>query len=355
MKPARVSYADAGVDRARADAVKQRIRQLARRTFTPSVLAEIGSFGSLYRLDPAWAGRDPVLVASADSVGTKLKVAFRMNRHDTVGADLVNHCINDIAVQGATPLFFLDYIGSSKLQPAVLAGVVAGMSRACRAAGVSLVGGETAELPGFYAPGEYDLVGFIVGVVERKQLLDGRRVRAGDILLGLASTGLHTNGYALARKLLFEVARLTPRSYVPELRNRLGPELLKTHRCYYPAMKTLLARGWLSAAAHITGGGLTENIPRVLPRNCGAEVHLDRWRPLPIFRLLETLGRLPREEMLRTFNLGIGMVLVVPPRHLARVEASLRRSRQRFYRIGQVIRRPSRRAGPRVLYQGYWQ
>ncbi|MFQ5927716.1 MAG: phosphoribosylformylglycinamidine cyclo-ligase, partial [Terriglobia bacterium] len=306
---------------------------------------------ALYALDSKrW--REPVLVTSVDGVGTKLKVAFRMKRHDTVGADLVNHCVNDIAVQGATPLFFLDYIASGKLQPAVLAEVVAGMSRACRAVGLALVGGETAEMPGFYAPGEYDLVGFIVGVVERKKLLDARRVRAGDLLLGLASTGLHTNGYALARKLLFDVARLTPRSYVPELRNRLGPELLKPHRCYYPALAPLIARGWLRAAAHITGGGLTENIPRALPRNLAAEVHLDRWRPLPIFRLLEKLGRLPREEMLRTFNLGIGMVLIVPPPHLARVEASLRRRRQRFYRMGQVVRRPG---PPRVLYRGHWR
>ncbi|MBI4462789.1 MAG: phosphoribosylformylglycinamidine cyclo-ligase [Acidobacteria bacterium] len=354
MRARRVTYAEAGVDRARADAVKRRIRTLARRTFTRGVLADIGSFGALYALDPERSGRwrDPVLVASTDSVGTKLKVAFQTNQHDTVGADLVNHCVNDIAVLGATPLFFLDYLASSKLEPRVLAEVAAGMSRACRAAGVALVGGETAELPGFYTRGEYDLVGFIVGVVERKQLLDGRRVRPGDVLLGLASNGLHTNGYALARKLLFEVAKLTPHSYVPELRSRLGRELLKVHRCYYPAMQPLLKRGWLTAAAHITGGGLTENVPRVLPQGLAAEIHLDRWRLPAIFGLLERLGRISQEEMLRTFNLGIGMVLMVPPRNLARVEASLRRRRMRFHRIGQVIRRRGR---PRVLYRGQWQ
>ena len=346
-----MTYADAGVDRTQARAAKTRIRQLARRTFTRGVLADIGSFGALYALDrKRW--RRPVLVSSVDSVGTKLKVAFRMDRHDTVGEDIVNHCVNDIAVQGATPLFFLDYIAASKLRPAVIADLVAGMSRACRAAGVALVGGETAELPDFYHPGEYDLVGFILGVVERKKLLDGSRVRAGDILLGLASSGLHTNGYALARKLFFDVARLTPNSYIPELGHRLGPELLKPHRCYYLAMAPLLARGLLSAAAHITGGGLTENIPRVLPRNLAAEIHLDRWQPLPIFRLLEKLGHLSREEMLRTFNLGIGMVLIVPPQHLTRVEASLRRHRQRFYRIGQVIPHPG---PPRVVYRGRWR
>lgn len=351
MKSRRVSYADAGVHLARARAVKQRIRNLARRTFTRGVLADVGSFGALYALNGRrW--REPVLVSSVDGIGTKLKVAFLMNKHDTVGADLVHHCLNDIAVQGAQPLFFLDYIASGKLEPAVLARVVAGISRACRAAGVALIGGETAEMPGFYAPGEYDLVGFILGVVERKDLLDGSRVRAGDVLLGLASSGLHTNGYSLARKLLFEVAGFTARSYVHELRNRVGPELLKTHRCYYPAMKPLLKRGWLSAAAHITGGGLTENIPRVLPRNLAAEIHLDRWQLLPIFRLLQKLGRIPQEEMLRTFNLGIGMVLIVPPRRLARMEASLRRSRERFFRIGQVIRCAG---SPRVVYQGDWQ
>ncbi len=348
MGARRVTYAAAGVDLARARRVKARIRALARRTFNRAVLADIGSFGALYALDrKRW--REPVLVASVDGVGTKLKVAALMNRHDSVGADLVNHCINDIAVQGARPLFFLDYIGAGKLNPAVLAEVVGGLSRACRAAGVALIGGETAEMPGFYAPGEYDLVGCIVGVVERKRLLDGSRVRAGDILLGLASTGLHTNGYSLARKLFFEVAGLTPRSYVPELRNRLGEELLRVHRCYYPALRPLLARGWLSAAAHITGGGLTENIPRVLPRGLAAEIQLGSWRPLPVFRLLERLGRIPREEMLRTFNLGIGMVLVVPPRNLRRVEASLRWKRERFWHVGQIVRQ---RGAPRVIYRG---
>lgn len=345
---ATVRYADAGVDLDRARRVKARIKSLARRTFTPGVLADIGSFGALYALErKRW--REPVLVTSVDGVGTKLKVAFLMNVHHTVGADLVNHCVNDIAVQGARPLFFLDYMASGKLQPEVLGQVVAGISRACRRAEVALIGGETAEMPGFYAPGEYDLVGFILGVVERKRLLTGSRMRAGDVLLGLASTGLHTNGYSLARKLLFEVAQLTPESYVPELRCKLGAELLKPHCCYYPTMKPLLARRWLSAAAHITGGGLTENIPRVLPPGLAAQIHLDRWQPLPIFRLLEKLGQLPAHEMLRTFNLGIGMVLIVPPRYLTGVERHLRRAREKFYRIGQVVPHSGR---PRVIYRG---
>ncbi len=346
-----VRYADAGVDLDRARRVKTRIKTLARRTFTRAVLADIGTFGALYALErKRW--REPVLVTSVDGVGTKLKVACLTNIHHTVGADLVNHCVNDIAVQGARPLFFLDYIASGKLEPEVLRQVVAGISRACQRLGVALIGGETAEMPGFYAPGEYDLVGFILGIVERKQLLTGSRVRPGDVLLGLASTGLHTNGYALARKLLFEIAQLTPESYVPELRAKLGAELLKPHRCYYPTMEPLLARGWLSAAAHITGGGLTENVPRVLPSGSAAEIHLDRWRPLPIFHLLEKLGQLPADEMLRTFNLGIGMVLMVPPRYLARVERHLRRRREKFYRIGQVISHSGR---PRVIYRGEWQ
>jgi len=347
MAPA-IRYADAGVDLDRARAVKRRIARLARRTFTPAVLAGIGSFGALYQLDGRRCRR-PVLVSSVDGVGTKLKVAALARRHDTVAADLVHHCVNDIAVQGAAPLFFLDYIAASRLDPALLEQVVTGLSRACRALKVALIGGETAQLPDVYAPGDYDLVGFILGVVDRDRLLDGRRVCPGDHLIGLPSTGLHTNGYSLARKLLFEVAGLRVDSYVSELKSTLGSELLKPHWCYYPLMKPLLERGWLSAAAHITGGGLTENLPRVLPKNCAAEIHLDRWPVPPLFRLLERLGDLPPTEMLRTFNMGVGMVLVVPARHRAAVERRLRRRRAPFYHIGEVTR--GRRA---VRYQGSW-
>lgn len=349
MTPLTVRYADAGVDRNRAVRLKQHIAQLARRTFTRGVLAEIGSFGALYALEPRrW--RHPVLVTSVDGVGTKLKVAAQVGWHEGVGVDIVHHCVNDIAVQGAAPLFFLDYIASSRLEPNVLRQVFAGMSRACRALGVALIGGETAELPGVYAPGDYDLVGFVLGIVERRKILDGRRVRPGDRLLGLASTGLHTNGYSLARKLLFDVGGMTVDSFVPELNNKLGAELLRPHRCYYPQMQPFFEKGWLSAAAHITGGGLTENIPRVLPVRCGVELHLDRWPVPPLFRLLERLGNLPADEMLRTFNMGIGMVLVVPPRHRPDVENFLRRRRLRFYDIGEVVR--GRRE---VRYRGTWR
>ncbi|HKZ51804.1 MAG TPA: phosphoribosylformylglycinamidine cyclo-ligase [Candidatus Acidoferrales bacterium] len=349
MTPAAIRYADAGVDRERARAVKRRIARLARRTFTGGVLAEIGRFGALYELNRRrW--RQPVLVSSVDGVGTKLKVASMVGRHDGVAADLVHHCVNDIAVQGATPLFFLDYIASSRLEPDLLEQLFAGMSRACRALGVALIGGETAEMPGLYAPGDYDLVGFILGAVERDRILDGRRVRPGHRLIGLASTGLHTNGYSLARKLLFEVAGYQPDTFLPELNSKLGDKLLQPHQCYYLLMKPLLERGWLSAAAHITGGGLTENIPRVLPKRCAVEIHLDHWQVLPLFRLLERLGRLPAEEMLSTFNMGIGMVLIVPPAHVAKVERLLRRRRARFFHIGEVVR-----GRPQVHYRGSWQ
>src|ERR1700741_2989930 len=259
-----MKYADAGVDIAVADAAKQRIRHHASRTFTPGVLGGIGNFGALFALDhKKW--KEPVLVSSADCVGTKLKVAMSMGVHSTVGGDLVNHCINDILVQGAEPLFFLDYLAMGKLEPQVVEQLVEGMSRSCRKAGCALIGGETAEMPGFYPPGEYDLAGFIVGVVERKKILPGKNVKPGDTLIALPSAGLHTNGYSLARKLCFEVAKIKPETYVPEVGNKIGAELLMPHLCYAPALKNIVARGWVSALAHITGGGISGNLPRVLP------------------------------------------------------------------------------------------
>jgi phosphoribosylformylglycinamidine cyclo-ligase len=283
-------------------------------------------------------------------VGTKLKVAALAGRYDSVAADLVHHCVNDIAVLGAKPLFFLDYVAAARLEPSLLEQTFAGLSRACRALRIALVGGETAEMPGVYAPGEYDLVGFIVGVVEKSKILQAKRVHPGDVLLGLSSTGLHTNGYSLARKLLFEIAGFGVDSFVPELGNRVGEELLKPHWCYYPVVRPLVERGWLSGAAHITGGGISENLPRVLPSGCAAEIRLDAWPRPPLFRLLERLGNLPADEMLRTFNMGIGMILVVPARHQARAEAALRRSRSDFYRLGQVVQ--GRR---QVQYRGSWR
>ncbi len=342
-------YADAGVSIALADQAKQRIRRLAGRTFTRGVLGQIGAFAALYQLNrKRW--RHPVLVSSADSVGTKLKIAFAMGVHSTVGADLVNHCVNDILTQGAEPLFFLDYLAMGRMDPTVVEQLVEGMSRACRQVSCALIGGETAELPGFYQPGEYDLAGFIVGAVERSRVLSGNGVRPGDLLLGLPSTGLHTNGYSLARKLVFEVARLKPDSYVAEVGNKIGAELLKPHRCYWPMLKNIVARGWVAAMAHVTGGGIPGNLPRGLPRSTQAIVELGSWPVPPIFSYLARLGAIEPHELLRTFNLGVGMILVVPPRSLRKVEAELKRRREKFYRVGQVGR--AEPGKPRVVYTG---
>ncbi|HYL09406.1 MAG TPA: phosphoribosylformylglycinamidine cyclo-ligase [Candidatus Acidoferrales bacterium] len=344
-----MKYADAGVDVAVADDAKQRIRRLAGRTFTPGVLGGIGSFGALFALDrKRW--KDPVLVSSADGVGTKLKIAMAMGVHSTVGADLVNHCINDILSQGAEPLFFLDYLAMGKLDAAVVEQLVEGMSRACKQAGCALIGGETAEMPDFYRPGEYDLAGFIVGAVERKRILTGKEVRAGDVLLALPSAGLHTNGYSLARKLVFEIAKLKPDTYVAEVQNKIGAELLKPHLCYASALKKIVARGWLSALAHITGGGISGNLPRVLPTTTQAVIELGSWPVPAIFHYLAGLGKMEREELLKTFNLGVGMILVIPPNHLAKVEAELKHRREKFFCIGRI-----ERAAPhkdRVVYSG---
>jgi len=342
-------YSDAGVDIARAEEAKQRIRHLAGRTFNKSVLAPIGGFGALYHLDPArW--RDPVLVSSADGVGTKLKVAAAAGVHSTVGADIVNHCVNDILTQGAQPLFFLDYLAMSRVVPAVVEQILDGMSRAARQAGCALIGGETAEMPDMYAAGEYDLAGFIVGVVERGQQADPRRVHAGDILIGLPSTGLHTNGYSLARKLVFESAQLKPDTYVAEIGNKIAAELLKPHRCYWPMLKNIVARGWLSGMAHITGGGIPGNLPRALPRNVQAVVDLGSWPVLPIFRYLAQIGKIEPEEMLRTFNMGIGMILIVPSKNAAKIEVELKRRRERFFRIGRI--EAASGSKPRALFSG---
>ncbi len=342
-------YADAGVNIAVADDVKQRIRHLASRTYTPSVLGGIGGFGALYALDKKkW--KDPVLVSSADGVGTKLKVAMAMGVHSTVGGDLVNHCVNDVLVQGAEPLFFLDYLAMGKLEPQVVEQLVDGMSRACRKAGCALIGGETAEMPGFYAPGEYDLAGFIVGVVDRKHLLNGKNVKPGDVLLGLPSTGLHTNGYSLARKLIFEVAKLKPDAYVAEVGNKIGAELLKPHLCYAPAVRNLLARGWVSALAHITGGGIPGNLPRVLPGGTRAAIDLSSWPIPPIFRYLAKLGKIERDDLLESFNLGVGMIVAVPPAYIKLVEADLKRRREKFYRIGRIERGEPGKC--RIAYSG---
>lgn len=338
-----MKYADAGVNLALADAAKQRIRHHASRTFTPGVLGGIGGFGALFALNrKKW--KEPVLVSSADGVGTKLKIAMATGVHSTVGGDLVNHCINDILVQGAEPLFFLDYLAMGKLDPNVVEQLVEGMSRACRKAGCALIGGETAEMPGFYAPGEYDLAGFILGVVDRPKLLTGKNVSPGDALIALPSSGLHTNGYSLARKLAFEVAKLKPDAYVAEIGNKIGAELLKPHLCYATALKNILERGWASALAHITGGGIPGNLPRVLPSGVRAQIDLSSWPVPPIFKFLAKVGQIESSELLQSFNLGVGMILIVPPKHVKSVEADLKRRREKFFRIGRIERGDSGKA-----------
>ena len=304
-----MDYKASGVDIDAGNETVRRIRSLARGTFTPGVLSDIGSFGGLFRLDRD-RFQDPVLVSSADGVGTKLKVAFMTGRHDTVGADLVNHCVNDILVQGAEPLFFLDYLATGRLSPSVAEQVVAGVARACRENGCALIGGETAEMPGFYADGEYDIAGFIVGVVEKSKLIDGRSIVPGDALIGLPSAGLHTNGYSLARRVLFETAGLKADTFVPELGATVGDALLAPHRSYLQVVRPLIERDLVKGLAHITGGGITENLPRTLPEECAAVVELKAWDVPPIFRLLQQRGGIARDEMFRAFNMGVGLVIV---------------------------------------------
>jgi len=313
-----MEYKAAGVDIDAGNETVRRIKALARATFTADVLSEIGSFGGLFRLDRE-RFQEPVLVSSADGVGTKLRVAFTTGRHDTVGADLVNHCVNDILVQGAEPLFFLDYFATGRLSPAVAEQVVSGVARGCRENGCALIGGETAEMPGFYADGEYDIAGFIVGVVEKSNIIDGRTAVPGDVLVALPSAGLHTNGYSLARRVLFDMAGWNPATFVNELGATLGDALLAPHRSYLGIVRPLIERGLVKGLAHITGGGLTENLPRTLPEGCAAEVDLQSWSVPPIFRLLQQRGAIAQAEMFRTFNMGVGLVIVCASRDAERV------------------------------------
>jgi phosphoribosylformylglycinamidine cyclo-ligase len=334
-KQPKITYKKAGVDIDEADRAVAAVRKMARRTFTPGVLTDIGSFGGGFLLK---GYREPVLISSADGVGTKLKVAFLTGCHTTVGEDLVNHCVNDIAVQGAVPLFFLDYFSVGKLDARVAAAVVSGISRGCLANGCALIGGETAEMPGLYARGEYDLAGFIVGAVERKRMITGASIQTGDILLGLPSTGLHTSGYSLARKVLFEVAGHAADTQVAELGASVAEELLKIHRSYLAPIRALHDAGLLKGAAHITGGGITDNTPRILPRGLGVRIRLGSWPVLPVFELLRKLGRIPEQDWRRTFNLGIGMILVISPRRLKKVAKILGTLREPWYHIGEVVR-----------------
>ena len=307
-----MDYKQSGVDIDAGHEVVNRIRALARGTFTPGVISEIGSFGGLFQLGAA-AVEDPVLVASADGVGTKLRVAFMTGVHTTIGTDLVNHCVNDILVQGAQPLFFLDYLATGRLDPDVAVQIVEGLAAACRENGCALLGGETAEMPGFYADGEYDVAGFIVGIVERRRLIDGMTIVPGDVLIGVPSSGLHTNGYSLARRIAFDVAGLTVDSMVPELGTTIGRALLTPHRSYLSLIRPLLPQGVIKGMAHITGGGITDNLPRVLPHGTQAVITRTAWTVPPIFDWLQRTAGVPEDDMLRTFNMGIGLIVACAP------------------------------------------
>ena len=324
MRPAKKqkAYAGAGVDVDLGNRLKRRIQQLVTQTHGPQVLGKIGGFGGFFRVQ-FHGMRAPVLVASIDGVGTKLKIAFALDRHDTIGADLVNHCVNDIAVLGARPLFFLDYIGCEKLEPHVFDQLIRGFSRACRAAGCALIGGETAQMPGMYRRGEYDLAGCMVGVVDRAKIIDGSKIKPGDVILGLASNGLHTNGYSLARRILFEKMRLKPSSKIDDLSATIGEELLRVHKNY----QLLLAKvpsGLIKGLAHITGGGLIDNLPRVLPKKCDAIIETRSWRVPRIFQMLQRNGDVDPPEMYQVFNMGVGMVAITSRRDAKRTMSILR-------------------------------
>ena len=357
------AYARAGVDIDLGNKVKSALPRMLRATHRPEVLGKVGGFGGLFALDVR-KYRQPVLVSSVDGVGTKLKLAFALDRHDTIGQDLVNHCVNDIAVLGAEPLFFLDYLGTGRLEPRVFTDIIRGFAKACAENHCALIGGETAQMPGFYQPGEYDVSGTIVGVVEKSRMLDGKTVCPGDAVIGLASSGLHTNGYSLARKIFFEQLKLKPRSYVPELRNTLGRELLKVHVSYGPLVQTLLhkfnadqpfrrsrkasarptsgserdACFAIKALAHITGGGFVDNIPRVLPKNCDVIIRKGAWDALPIFNLIQAKGGVPEPEMYQVFNMGIGMVVIVAADRADKILACIRAQKQKAWLIGQVVK-----------------
>jgi phosphoribosylformylglycinamidine cyclo-ligase len=347
MKPK--AYARAGVDIDLGNKVKSALPKLLAATHRREVLGKVGGFGGLFAFDTR-KYREPVLVSSVDGVGTKLKIAFAMNKHDTIGADLVNHCVNDIAVLGAEPLFFLDYLGTGKLEPRVFTEIIKGFARACVENRCALIGGETAQMPGFYRPGEYDVSGTIVGVVERARLLDGRKtVKPGDVVIGMASSGLHTNGYSLARKVFFERMKLRPSSYVPEFKTTLGTELLKVHVSYGPLVQALLKRFNsklttrnsklpIRAFAHITGGGFLDNIPRVLPDNCDVLIRKGTWDVLPVFQLIRAGGGVPEAELYQVFNMGIGMVAIVTADESGGILKFIRAQGHRAWLIGEVTK-----------------
>ncbi len=331
-----ISYADAGVDIDAATRATAWIKQLAKQTFNARTLSEIGSFGGMF--DGAFPElSQPVLVASADGVGTKLKIAFLAGVHNTIGRDLVNHCVNDILVQGARPLFFLDYIATGKLLPDVVASIVEGVAQGSKENGCVLLGGETAEMPDFYAEGEYDVAGFIVGVVDKKKIIDGKQITPGDVLLALPSVGLHTNGYSLARKLFFDVAGYDVNTPPDNLGMTVGEALLQPHLSYLKPLDGLLDSGMIKGLAHITGGGLTDNIPRILPEGTAVEINKGSWPILPIFQLIQQIGNVTEPEMHRTFNMGVGMVIVTSQSDVEVVKSHLQQRGEQVYEIGRVI------------------
>ncbi len=332
-----ITYSDAGVDIDAATRATDKIKELAQRTFNQRTLSDIGSFGGMF--DGAFPSlKQPVLVASADGVGTKLKIAFLTGVHNTVGRDLVNHCVNDILVQGARPLFFLDYIATGKLLPEVVAGIVEGVANGCRENGCVLLGGETAEMPDFYSDGEYDVAGFIVGVADREKIVDGKRIEPGDVLLALPSVGLHTNGYSLARKLFFEVAGYQVETRLEELDQTVAEALLQPHQSYLKPLDGLLDSGVIKGLAHITGGGLTDNIPRILPEGTAVTVDKGSWPVLPVFELMRKIGKVSEAEMYRTFNMGVGMVIVSSEQDRASIESHLQQQGTSVFHIGNVVK-----------------
>ncbi|HWW01455.1 MAG TPA: phosphoribosylformylglycinamidine cyclo-ligase [Candidatus Acidoferrum sp.] len=339
------AYARAGVDIDLGNRVKATLPRLLASTHRRGVLGKVGGFGGVFELDLGKYS-EPVLVSSVDGVGTKLKIAFALDRHDTIGQDLVNHCVNDIAVLGAEPLFFLDYLGTGKLESRVFTEIISGFAKACAENHCALIGGETAQMPGFYQPGEYDVSGTIVGVVEKSRLLHGKTIRPGDTVLGLASSGLHTNGYSLARKILFEQMKLKPSSRLQGLSGTVGEELLKVHVSYGPLVQKLLKKFnagkdssfALKGLAHITGGGFVDNIPRVLPKRCDVVIHKGTWKMPPIFQVLQNQGGVPESELYQVFNMGIGMTLVVAAAQADVVLKFIRAQKQTAWRIGEVVK-----------------
>lgn len=331
----RATYKDAGVNIEAGNEAIFRMKDYIRSTFTPGVLTDVGTFGGMFALDPTKYER-PVLVSSIDGVGTKLKIAFMLNKHDTVGHDIVNHCVDDILVQGASPLFFLDYFATGQLSPSVVVDVVKGLSEACQEAGCALIGGETAEMPGLYLAGEYDIAGCIVGIVDRDKIVDGSKVQPGDVLIGIDSNGLHTNGYSLVRQVFFDIAKWRVDQEIPALKSTLGEELLRPHRSYAKPIQALLSEFDIHSMAHITGGGFYDNIPRALPEDCQVAVDRRTWEIPVIFKLIQEIGDISEPEMFRTFNMGIGYVVIVPKEQATAVVSRLNESGEVSRIIGEV-------------------